>query len=121
MKSALRWMAIFGASLVAAKLIEIFLTSQPGKKLLERTGSTALLSDEGMGLVRKYAKDATGVVLGTLVNHRVHGNSELVRAGWVDVIDNAAEIMSTTGSLLRMATEFWDERQELYKHFRARY
>jgi hypothetical protein len=117
MKGAYRWLLIFSVSLLAAKLIEVFLTSRAGRRLMEQTGSTVLLSDEGLDVVRRYSKEATEVVLDTIFNRRTHRENTAHTAvrdgGWANVFEDFAYAVSGMGSLMRVAVDFLRERQEL--------
>ncbi len=116
MKNAFRWLAVFAASLVVAKVVENLLTTAPGRRLMERTGSTALLTDEGMDVVRRYSKEAVEVVLDTLFNRRIHRDDTQrihLHSGWANTVEDAAYIISGVGSLMRVVVDFMRERQEL--------
>lgn len=117
MKGVYRWLLIFAVSLMAAKLIETFLTSRPGRRLMEQTGSAVLLSDEGLDIVRRYSKEATEVVLDTVLNRRSHRESvphnRRRDADWANSFEDVAYLVLGIGSLMRVAVDFLRERQEL--------
>ena len=114
MKGAFRWLVVFLASIAAAKLIESFLTSASGRRLLEKTGSSALVSEEGLDIVGRYTKEAVVLVLDTILSRRSHQASEIHKGkNWANFAENASYVISAIGSLLRVAADFWRERQEL--------
>lgn len=114
MRSIFRWLAVFFASIFVAKLAESFLTSALGRRLMERAGSAALVSDEGREIVRKYTKEAVTQVLDTLLTRRAHESEPSHRRrDWLNAIEDLSYIVTTAGALMRVATDFWRERREL--------
>lgn len=114
---ALRRIAIvFASSLIIAKLVDVFLISDFGKRIIRRSGFESLLTEEGTETARRYSKMAAGLLVGTFLTLRArrHGK-QVVETGLVKTAENAAEVVMAAGALAKIVSDFLREEEEIRK------
>lgn len=106
---------LFGG-VIAAKLVELFLTSDRGQRLAQEAGLSDLTTYRGVELAQKYARAIVAVIVGALVaiqeavEARVPGER---RAGWPERVQVYAQFLLAAGSVAKTVSDFLEERRQL--------
>ncbi len=100
--------------LVVGRLIEIVLTTPPGKRLADATGNPGLASAEGRRIVRKYSGAAAAVAFGAaLALARPPAEQAAKPRGKMETVRHLSELLLAAGALLKVAVDFAHDRQEM--------
>ncbi len=114
MKALRRMIFVFVASLVAAKLVDLFLSSDFGKRALRSAGHESLLTEKGTEAAKRYSKTATGLLVGTALALRSYGRDKNRRgSSTATTAENAAELVMAAGALAKIVSDFLHEEEEI--------
>lgn len=108
-------LALLGG-IIAAKLIETFLTSERGQRLAARAGLSDLTTHRGVELAQKYARAMVGSVAAA-----VSGIQEGSQTGplsgrqpsWPDRVQTIAHYLLAVGALAKTVSDFLEERRQM--------
>lgn len=115
MKTLKRMAIIFIASLVVARLVDVFLRSDVGKRTAKSVGLDSLLTAEGAEAAKRYSKTATGLLVGTALALRARRPEKEGRhdSNLVHTAENLAELVLAAGTLAKIVADFLREEQEM--------
>jgi hypothetical protein len=114
-----RLVAIVVLPLILGKVLQLFLGSPPGRKLVESAGMGELGTEEGVDMATKYASAGAAAVSAAVT---ALGNKTQLAAGAVPnpktlmtaaVAQDTAELLLATGALVKVVGDFLKEREEL--------
>ncbi len=108
-------LVLFGG-LVAAKLVELFLTSEQGERLTKRVGLADLTTYRGVEMAQKYTRTIVGIVAGAAVAilEISAARTDERRAGWPERVQAWAQVLLALGSVARTVSDFLGERRRLF-------
>ena len=109
-------LVLFGG-MIAAKLVELFLTSEQGERLTKRAGLTDLTTYRGVEMAQKYTRTIVGIVAGAAVailEIAVARSDAERRPGWPERVQAYAQILLALGSVARAVSDFLGERRRLF-------
>ncbi len=108
-------LVLFGGA-IAAKLVEVFLTSDRGQRLAQDAGLSDLTTYRGVELAQKYTRAIVGVIASALVAiqdvvaSRLENNR---RAGWPERVQIYAQLLLAAGSMAKTISDFLEERRQV--------
>jgi len=108
-------LVLFGGA-IAAKLVEMFLTSDRGQRFAQDVGFSDLTTYRGVELAMKYARAIAGVIASAIVavEETIQARSESRRgAGWPERVQVYAQFLLAAGSMAKTVSDFLEERREL--------
>mgnify|MGYP005843286691 CR=1 FL=1 len=116
----LRAVLVLFGGVIAAKLVEMFLTSERGQRLVREAGLGDLTTHWGIELAQKYARAIVGVVVSGLVAIQesigARARDER-RVGWPERVQIGAQMLLAAGTVAKTISDFLEERRE---HFGER-
>lgn len=111
---------IFGG-MIASRLVEMFLSSERGRRAATSAGLGDLTTHQGVELSQRYARSIAstlgGVVVGFMENSAAAAENPR-RAGWPERIMTGAQIALATATLARTVSDFIEERRRLLEEGR---
>lgn len=117
MKGAYKAALIFLAPALLAKGLDLFLKSESGRKLANRTGNEVLATPEGREIAKKYTGMAVGAVGGALSAKKIELGEGLrtiagpKRTDWLGVAEDTAALLLATGALIKAVADFVREKR----------
>jgi hypothetical protein len=114
-----RLLAIVVLPLILGKVLQVFLGTGAGRKLVESAGMGELGTEEGIDMATKYASAGAGAVSAALT---AIGNKTQLATGAVPnanalmtaaVAQDTAELLLATGALVKVVGDFLKDREEL--------
>lgn len=119
MKGPARLLVILVLPIVIGKILEVFLSSAPGRKLAEKSGNGMLATEEGIDMARKYG--SAGLAAATTAATALMNRASLVPDARPDpkalsfaaIAQDTAELLLATGALVKVAGDFMKDREEL--------
>ncbi len=115
-------LVLFGGA-IAAKLIELFLTSDRGQRWAQGVGFSDLTTYRGVELAMKYARAIVGVLASALVGvqEAMEARTESVRRpGWPERVQMYAQFLLAAGSMAKTVSDFLEERRRVLGEGTAR-
>lgn len=119
MRGPARLLVILVLPIVLGKVLGLFLSSSPGRKVATNVGMGDLTTEEGIDMAKKYAA-AAGVAASTAAT-ALMGKVQMT-AGAVPnpkavataaVAQDTAELLLATGALVKVIGDFLKDREEL--------
>ncbi len=115
-KTLLRVLLGLLGGLIAARLVEAFLTSERGQRLAEQAGLGDLTTHRGVELAQKYARAVAGVIGAAVVGIQESLESAARtqrQATWPDRVQVYAQYFLAVGSLAKTVSDFLEERRQM--------
>ena len=112
----LRLVLVIVAPLVISRIVALAVSLRPGRSLAERVVGQGVDAEEIKALARKYSRDASETVLENVVKWREEGAPFRGRQKrWAGLVADASELLLAGGTLLKVASEFLEERERLHR------
>jgi hypothetical protein len=108
-------LVVFGG-MIASRLVEMYLTSERGRRAVASMGFADLTTHQGVELAQRYARTVASLLGGALVSVQessTAGNDNPRKAGWPERITTYAQIILTAGTLAKTISDFIEERRRL--------
>jgi hypothetical protein len=118
-KGPARLLVVLVLPLIIGKVLELFLSTGPGKSVARRAGVADLTPDEGIEMAKKYAAAAGGAVSAAataLTAPVVHASSPLPNPrnmALSAIAQDTAELLLATGALVKVVGDFLKDREQL--------
>jgi hypothetical protein len=118
-KGPARLLVVLVLPLVIGKLLELFLSSGPGRSVAEKAGIGELTTGEGIDLAKKYASAAGAAVataataLTSSVPQPLYPLTSAKTASYAAVAQDTAELLIATGALVKVVGDFLKDRERL--------
>ena len=119
MKGPARLLVVMVLPLIIGKLLELFLSSSPGKSVARKAGVAELTTEEGIDMAKKYAAAAGGAVsmAATALTKPVTQASPPLpnprNMAYSAVAQDTAELLLATGALVKVVGDFLKDREQL--------
>lgn len=119
MKGPARLLVILVLPIVLGKVLELFLSSGPGKKVAANVGVGDLTTEEGIEMAKKYA--AAGAAAASTAATALAGKAQMATGAVPNpkalatsaVAQDTAELLLATGALVKVVGDFLKDREEL--------
>ena len=108
-------LVIFGG-MIAARLVEMYLTSERGKRSAIQMGFADLTTHQGVEMAQKYARTVASILGGAIVavqESATASYSNPRKAGWPEKITTLAQVFLAVGTVAKAVSEFVEERRQL--------
>jgi hypothetical protein len=118
-KGPARLLIVMVLPLVIGKVLELFLSSSPGKSVARKAGVAELTTDEGIEMAKRYAAAAGGAVsmAATALTKPVTQASPALpnprNMAYSAVAQDTAELLLATGALVKVVGDFLKDREQL--------
>ena len=112
----LRSILLLFGGVVAARIVEMALTSSRGQRIAREAGLSELTTYRGVEMAQKYARAIVNVVVGAAVavlEYLDSRSAERRSLGWPERVQISAQVMLAVGSIAKTASEFLEERKRL--------
>jgi hypothetical protein len=118
-KGPARLLVILVLPLIIGKVLEVFLSSGPGRKVAEKAGVAELSTAEGVEVAKKYAAAGSAAIgtaataLAGRVQQTPHAVPNPKNLSYAAVAADTAELLLATGALVKVVGDFIRDREEL--------
>ena len=119
MKGPARLLVVLVLPLIIGKVLELFLSSSPGKSVARKAGVAELTTEEGIEMAKKYAAAAGGAVsmAATALTRPVSPATNPLpnprNMAYSAVAQDTAELLLATGALVKVVGDFLKDREQL--------
>jgi hypothetical protein len=115
-KGPARLLVVLVLPLIIGKVLELFLSSSPGKAVARKAGVAELTTEEGVEMAKKYAAAAGGAVSMAATALTKPASSPLPNPrnmAYSAVAQDTAELLLATGALVKVIGDFLKDREQL--------
>jgi hypothetical protein len=108
-------LVIFGG-MIASRLVEMYLTSEQGRRKVASMGMADLTTHQGVELAQRYSRAVAGTLGTALVAVEESVTASYFnprKAGWPERIMTGAQLILAIGGLAQVISNFIEERRQL--------